>query len=252
MDPCDGRFRLAFSMRLGTAGSLEHSAKRHSFALGASTWRGEESTTAADDVQAFRARGAALSLADDRRASGPARQAPARDDNQAHRSSPLRLDSLRAVARATGHVARALMRAITHVEGKPTRSSRGARRGAGCWLRTTVAPAAGHRYRAARLRGDGRRRPVVLSHTRMPGWTSRWGGVGSATLRRIKRRSTSGAGLRLLSLAGCGRRRAADGALACRAQRAAGGRWARRSLVALGGRELGAGRTIAGRAAFDG
>jgi hypothetical protein len=101
-----------------------------------------------------------------------------------------------AVVRAAPHVALPAMRAITHVDGKPTRSSRGARRGAGCWLRTTVAPPAGRRYRAARLRGGGRRRPVVLSHTRMPGWTSRWGGVRSATLRRIKRRSTPGAGLR--------------------------------------------------------
>jgi hypothetical protein len=45
-------------------------------------------------------------------------------DKQARRSSLLRLDSLRAVAPAGGHVARAVMRAITHVEGKPMRSSR--------------------------------------------------------------------------------------------------------------------------------
>ena len=53
---------------------------------------------------------------------------------------------------------------------KAIRSSRRARRGAGCWLRTTMAPPAGADNRAARLRGGRRRRPVVLSqgaHARM-------------------------------------------------------------------------------------
>jgi hypothetical protein len=41
-------------------------------------------------------------------------------------------------------------------------SSRRARRGAGCWLKTTTAPPARRRYRAPRLRGGGPRRPVIV------------------------------------------------------------------------------------------
>ena len=54
--------------------------------------------------------------------------------------------------------------------GKATGSSRRPRRGAGWWLRTTMAPRAGAENRAAGLRGGGRRRRVVLSqgaHARM-------------------------------------------------------------------------------------
>jgi hypothetical protein len=48
--------------------------------------------------------------------------------------------------RAAAHPALPAIRATTHVEGKAIRSSRRARRGLGCGLRTTMAPPAGRRY----------------------------------------------------------------------------------------------------------
>jgi hypothetical protein len=114
------------------------------------------------------------------------------------------------------------IRAITHVEGKAMRSSRRVRRGAGCWLRTPVAPPGWRRYRAARLRGGRRRRPVVLSQDARP----RMGvpvGEGSAR-RRLRRQETvdRGPGLRPLSPAVAVVRTRRDGALACRPGRASG------------------------------
>ena len=117
-------------------------------------------------VQAFSCAVAAIyrPASDDRRASGPARQTPARDDKQTRRSSLLRLDSVRAVARAAGHVARVLMRAIPHVEGKAIRSSRRARRGAGCWLRRTIGAAGRTPMSSSRMtwrRASAARRPLI-------------------------------------------------------------------------------------------
>ena len=93
--------------------------------------------------------------------------------------------------------------------GKATGSSRRARRGAGCWLRTTMAPPAGRRYRAAGLRGGGRRRPVVLSqgaHARMDVPV----GEGSARPRSGRYQETFDRGRRfaLAFARGCGRRHA--------------------------------------------
>ena len=134
---------------------------------------------------------------DDRRASGPARQTPARDDKQTRRSSLLRLDSVRAVARAAGHVARVLMRAITHVEGKAIRSSRRARRGAGCWLRRTIGASERTPMSSGRMtwrRASAARRPLIGSAC--PDGRRGGGGVRSATLRTITRGSTAAAGVR--------------------------------------------------------
>jgi hypothetical protein len=101
-------------------------------------------------------------------------RAPAADDEEARvEASPP--GECAAVARAAPHVALAAMRAITHVVGKAIRSSRRARRGAGCWLRTTM-----ERPRdadieepdcvAAAIGG-----PSSSDRARMSGWTSRWG-----------------------------------------------------------------------------
>ena len=154
---------------------------------------------------------------DDRRASGPARQTPARDDKQTRRSSLLRLDSVRAVARAAGHVARVLMRAITHVEGKAIRSSRRARRGAGCWLRRTIGASERTPMSSSRMtwrRASAARRPLIGSAC--PDGRRGGGGVRSATLRTITRGSTAAAGVRP-AVAVVGTR--TGGALACRPER---------------------------------
>jgi hypothetical protein len=122
-----------------------------------------------------------------------------------------------AVARAGAHVALAAMRAITHVEGKVIRSSRRARRGAGCWLRTTMVASSGTPILSSLIawrRASAARRP--LAGARMPGWASQWGRVRSATLRTIQRRSVPGVGLRPLSPAVAVVGTRADSALACR------------------------------------
>jgi hypothetical protein len=62
------------------------------------------------------------------------------------------------------------MRAITHVEGKVIGSSRRGRRGAGWWLRKTVAPPAGRRFEQPDCVAAGVGGPSVLSqgaHARM-------------------------------------------------------------------------------------
>jgi hypothetical protein len=81
--------------------------------------------------------------------------------------------SVAVVGGAAPHVAPSI-RAITHVVGKAIGSSRRAGRGAGGWLRTTMAPAAGHRYRAADLRGGRRRRRRPLTG-RVAAWALRRG-----------------------------------------------------------------------------
>jgi hypothetical protein len=71
------------------------------------------------------------------------------------------------------------MRAISHVVGKAIRSSRRAGRGAGCWLRTTMAPPAGADIEAAPIgwrAGLAARRP--LAGRACP--DGRHGGGGSA------------------------------------------------------------------------
>jgi hypothetical protein len=61
--------------------------------------------------------------------------------------------------------------------------------GSGWWLGTTMAPPAGRRYRAPRLRGGGRRRSVVLSQ----GARARMGvPVGEGSARRRLGRSRDG------------------------------------------------------------
>ena len=80
-----------------------------------------------------------------------------------------------AVARAAAYVALAAIRAITHVEGKAIRSSRRARRGAGCWLRRTMAPLAGADVEQPDGVAAGVGGPSSSHRERMPGWTSRWG-----------------------------------------------------------------------------
>lgn len=77
----------------------------------------------------------------------------------------------------------------------------------------------GRRYRAARLRGGRRRRPVVLSQARMPGWTSRLAGpLGHA--QDDQETFDPGAGLRPLSPAVAVVGTRPDGAIACRPGRA--------------------------------
>ena len=94
---------------------------------------------------------------------------PARDDEEARvEASPP--GECAAVARAAAHVARAAMRAITHVVGKAIGSSRRARRGAGCWFRTTIGASGRAPISSSRIALRRRRRPVVLSmraHARM-------------------------------------------------------------------------------------
>lgn len=93
--------------------------------------------------------------------------------------------------------------------------------GAGCWLRTTIgASGRTRRYRAARLRGGGRRRPVVLSKRAHPRMDVPLGRVRSTTLRTVKRRSTVAAGLRSFSPAVAVVGTRPDGTLACRPLRA--------------------------------
>ena len=108
------------------------------------------------------------------------------------------------------------MRAITHVVGKAIRSSRRARRGAGWWLRTTMAPRAGAENRAAGGVAAGVGGPSSSHRRACPDGRPGGGGVRSAMLRTIKRRSTAAAGLRSLSPAVGGRRHAPGRALACR------------------------------------
>jgi hypothetical protein len=95
-----------------------------------------------------------------------------------------------------GHAGLPAIRAITHAEGKAIRLSRRARRGAGCWLRTTMGPPAAPISRQPDCVAGGVGGPSSSHRARMPGWASRWGRVRSATLRTIQRRSTPGAGLR--------------------------------------------------------
>ena len=68
------------------------------------------------------------------------------------------------------------MRATTHVDGKAIRSSRAGSTGRRLpRLRTTMAPLAGRRYRAADCVAAGVGGPSFSHRARMPGWTSRWG-----------------------------------------------------------------------------
>ena len=76
---------------------------------------------------------------------------------------------------AAPHVALAAMRAITHVVGKAIRSSRRPRRGAGWWLRTTMAPPAGADVEQPDDVAAGVGGPSSSHRERMLGRTSRWG-----------------------------------------------------------------------------
>jgi hypothetical protein len=69
-------------------------------------------------------------------------------------------------------------------------SSRRARRGAGCWLRATMAPPAGADIEQPDCVAAGVSGPSSSHRARVHGWASRWGRVRSATLRTIRRRST--------------------------------------------------------------
>ena len=106
-------------MRLGTGGSAEHAANGCCFRPGSE-----------------RVVGRGIDARSGRHASvwPCARQTPVRFDEQVCRSSPAPRQCA-AVARAAAHVARAAMRAITHVEGKAIGSSRRPRRRAARWLR---------------------------------------------------------------------------------------------------------------------
>ena len=89
------------------------------------------------------------------------------------------------------------IRATTHVEGKAIRSSRRARRGAGCWLRTTIGASGRTPMSSSRMtwrRASAARRPLIGSAC--PDRRRGGGGVRSATLRTITRRSTAAAGVR--------------------------------------------------------
>jgi hypothetical protein len=106
----------------------------------------------------------------------------------------------------------------THANGKPTRSSRRARRGAGCWVEDDHGASRGRRYRAARLRGGWRRRPSSSHSARVHGWASRWGrgplgDVGRSGDGRPRARFAPA------SLAVAVVRARPDGALACRPTR---------------------------------
>jgi hypothetical protein len=156
-----------------------------------------------------------------------ARQTPARDDEQACRSSLLLLDRVRAVARAAPHVALAAMRAITHVVGKAIRSSRRARRGAGCWLRTTMAPPAGADIEQPDCLAAGVGRPRMG----VP--------VGEGSARRRLGRSRDGRPRARFAPAfarGCVVRTRPDGALACRPTEERRSRQPTRSLARERGR----------------
>ena len=92
------------------------------------------------------------------------------------------------------------MRAITHVEGKAIRSSRRARRSAACWLRRTIGASGRTPMSSSRMtwrRASAARRP--LTGSACPDGRRGGGGVRSATLRTITRRSTAAAGVRARS-----------------------------------------------------
>jgi len=98
--------------------------------------------------------------------------------------------------------------------------ARRARQGAGCRLRTTMAPLAGRRYRAAGLRRRASAARRSLTGRACPDGRSGGRGDRSATLRTIKRRSTVAAGVRSLSLALAVVGTGPHGALAARPERA--------------------------------
>ena len=111
------------------------------------------------------------------------------------------------------------IRATTHVKGKPTRSSRPARRGAGCWLRATIGVSGRTPMSSSRIawrRASAARRCLT---GRMPGWTRRWGRGSLGHTMTITRRSTVAAGWRSLLPAVAVVRTRPDGALACRPSR---------------------------------
>jgi hypothetical protein len=150
-----------------------------------------------------------------------------------HEPSVARADHRRRRECAASHEALPAMRATTHVEGKAIRSSRRARRGAGCWLRTTRGASGRTAMSSSRIawwRPWAARRP--LTGRACPDGRPGGGAVRSATLRTIKRRSTAAAV--------CARFRPAvavvgtrpDGALACRPQRERPASGWRCSLVA--------------------
>jgi hypothetical protein len=99
--------------------------------------------------------------------------------------------------RAEPHGTLPAMRATTHVDGNAIRSSRRARRGAGCWLRRTIGASGRTPMSSSRMtwrRASAARRPLIGSAC--PDGRRGGGGVRSATLRTITRRSTAAAGVR--------------------------------------------------------
>ena len=89
------------------------------------------------------------------------------------------------------------IRATTHVDGKPIRSSRRARRGAGCWLRRTIGASGRTPMLSGRMtwrRASAARRPLI--GRACPDGRRGGGGVRSGTLRTITRCSTAAAGVR--------------------------------------------------------
>jgi hypothetical protein len=99
-------------------------------------------------------------------------ETPAADDEQERGSrSPPRRSA--AVARAAPQVVLPAMRATTHVAGKAIRSSRRARRGAGCWLRTTMAPPAGADIERPDCVAAGPAAPSSSDRARVNGWARR-------------------------------------------------------------------------------
>ena len=96
---------------------------------------------------------------------GRLRRSPAdtRSDDDQERSGVLITDREGSVA---PHGTLPAMRAITHVEGKAIRSSRRARRGAGCWLRRTIGASGRTPMSSSRMtwrRASAARRPLIGS-----------------------------------------------------------------------------------------
>ena len=137
-----------------------------------------------------------------------AHEAAAPDDEQARRPRLLLLDKgspLRCQHDAHGSPGGRTrdqwvlpaIRATTHVDGKPIRSSRRARRGAGCWLRRTIGASGRTPMLSGRMtwrRASAARRPLIGSAC--PDGRRGGGGVRSGTLRTITRCSTAAAGVR--------------------------------------------------------
>jgi hypothetical protein len=148
-------------------------------------------------------------------------ETPAADDAEARGARRLLLESVR--PSRGPHLIWPSLRcgATTHVEGKAIRSSRRARRGAGCWLRATIGVSGRTPMSSSRIawrRASAARRCLTGAHARLDAAV----GEGFARAHHDDHETFDGGRrLALVFARGCGRRRAPGRAAAQRS--AAGG-----------------------------